>query len=175
MLSLSSTLSPSKRVALVGMMVAVLEAVKFSLSFLANVELVTLFLILFALCFGKETYFAVGIFVVMEGFIYGFGIWWIMYLYIWPSLVTVARIFRRKESMWFWVLVSTLYGLTFGFFCSIPYLFVGGLRTAVSWWIAGIPYDLIHGTSNAVLALVLFYPLRSILRKIAVRIGAVRD
>ena len=77
--------------------------------------------------------------------------------------------------MWFWVLVSTLYGLTFGFFCSIPYLFVGGLRTAVSWWIAGIPYDLIHGTSNAVLALVLFYPLRSILRKIAVRIGAVRD
>ena len=175
MLSLSSTLSPSKRVALVGMMVAVLEAVKFSLSFLANVELVTLFLILFALCFGKETYFAVGIFVVMEGFIYGFGIWWIMYLYIWPSLVTVARIFRRKESMWFWVLVSTLYGLTFGFFCSIPYLFVGGLRTAVSWWIAGIPYDLIHGTSNAVLAPVLFYPLRSILRKIAVRIGAVRD
>ena len=175
MLSLSSTLSPSKRVALVGMMVAVLEAVKFSLSFLANVELVTLFLILFAICFGRETYFAVGIFVVMEGFIYGFGIWWIMYLYIWPSLVTVARIFRRKESMWFWVLVSTLYGLTFGFFCSIPYLFVGGLRTAVSWWIAGIPYDLIHGTSNAVLAITLFIPLKRILGTIAERIGAVRD
>ena len=172
MLSLSSTLSPSKRVALVGMMVAVLEAVKFSLSFLANVELVTLFLILFALCFGKETYFAVGIFVVMEGFIYGFGIWWIMYLYIWPSLVTVARVFRRKESMWFWVLVSTLYGLTFGFFCSIPYLFVGGLRTAVSWWIAGIPYDLIHGTSNAILAITLFVPLKRILGSIAEKIGA---
>ena len=172
MLSLSSTLPPSKRVALVGIIVAVLEAVKFSLSFLANVELVTLFLILFTLCFGKETYFAVGIFVVMEGFIYGFGIWWVMYLYIWPSLVTVTRIFRRKESMWFWVLVSTLYGLTFGFFCSIPYLFVGGLRTAVSWWIAGIPYDLIHGTSNAVLAITLFIPLKRILGTIAERIGA---
>ena len=32
-----------------------------------------------------------------------------------------------------------------------------------TWWIAGIPFDLVHGISNLILALILFQPLRRIL------------
>lgn len=170
MLTPSNTLSPSKKAALVGMMIAVLEAGKFALSFLPNVEVVTLFLILFSLAFGREVWFAVAGFVLMEGILYGFGIWWVMYVYIWPSLVAVTKLFRKKGSHMFWAVLAAAYGLGFGFLCAIPYLFIGGLKTAVSWWIAGIPYDLIHAVSNFTLMLVLFRPLYKAMEKLASRL-----
>ena len=47
--------------------------------------------------------------------------------------------------------------------CAIPYLFVGGIRTAFAWWVAGIPFDIIHGISNFILMLILYKPLRKVL------------
>lgn len=47
--------------------------------------------------------------------------------------------------------------------CSIPYLLIGGIHTAVAWWVSGIPFDMIHGISNFVLMLVLYKPLRRVL------------
>ena len=70
----------------------------------------------------------------------------------------------------FWAILAAAYGLGFGFFCAIPYLFIGGLKTAVSWWIAGIPYDLIHAVSNFTLMLVLFRPLYKAMEKLASRL-----
>jgi energy-coupling factor transport system substrate-specific component len=46
-------------------------------------------------------------------------------------------------------------------FCAlyIPlYLITGGSTFAVSWWVSGIPYDIIHGATNFILCLVLFKP-----------------
>ena len=52
---------------------------------------------------------------------------------------------------------------------SIPYLFIGGIHTAVAWWVSGIPFDMIHGVSNFVLMLVLYKPLRRVLEHCVVR------
>jgi energy-coupling factor transport system substrate-specific component len=46
------------------------------------------------------------------------------------------------------------------------YLFTGGIGFAVSWWTAGIPYDLLHCAGNFVMALLLFVPLRKLLDKL---------
>lgn len=170
MLSRSNTLPPSKEAALVGMMIAILEVGKVALMFLPNIEVVTLFLIVFSVAFGRETWFAVAGFVLIEGILFGFGIWWVMYIYIWPSLVAIAKLFRKKGGLMFWAILAAAYGLTFGFFCSIPYLFMGGLKTAISWWIAGIPYDLIHGVSNFAITLVLFKPLYRVTEKLSSRL-----
>ena len=32
-----------------------------------------------------------------------------------------------------------------------------------AWWIAGIPFDLVHGISNLIIGLVLFRPAKRIL------------
>ena len=44
-------------------------------------------------------------------------------------------------------------------------LFSGGLEFAASWWVSGIPFDLMHCAGNFAMALLLFKPLRSLLEK----------
>lgn len=155
-----------REIAVIGMMTAALEAAKLAMSFLPNVELVTLLVILFTLFLGGRALLAVFAFVGVECLIWGLGLWTIMYLYIWPLLSVLVLLLRRHESALFWSIVSGLYGLLFGALCAIPYFFIGGVQTAAAWWIAGIPWDIVHGISNFVLCLVLFTPLRRVFLRI---------
>ena len=156
----------TKEIAYMGVMVATLEAAKFALSFLPNVELVTLFIILYTLFFGGKVIYVILAFILIEGCRYGFGLWWVMYLYVWPLLALFTHLLRKWESVMTYSILSAAFGLCFGALCSIPYFFIGGPTTAFTWWIAGIPYDLLHCASNFVLCLILFRPLRAILNKL---------
>ena len=89
-----------------------------------------------------------------------------MYLYIWPLLVLLTLLLRRKKSVWVFAVLSALFGLFFGALCALPYLFIGGVSMAFTWWIAGIPYDMLHCVSNFIFCLVLFRPLQSVLERI---------
>lgn len=157
-----------KNIALLGVMIAIIEVAKNVLAFLPNVELVSLLIILYALYFGKRVFLIVPAFVLIEGCIYGFGLWWIMYLYTWPLLAVLAMLFKKQESVWFWSILSGMFGLFYGALSAIQYLFLGGFQTAFSWWIAGIPFDIIHCVSNFVLCLILFKPLRNVMRRMTV-------
>lgn len=161
-------------IALIGMMIAILEVCKRMLDFLPNIELITFWIIMFTLFLGKKAIYGVLGFVLIEGMIFGFHVWWIMYLYLWPSLVLVALIFRKNESVILWAVISGIFGLLFGLAGSIPYIFIGavdggisgGLYMAFTWWIAGIPWDLIHGIVNFVIMLVLYKPVRAVMKKV---------
>lgn len=161
-----------KDITMAGIMVAVIEVCKAALSFLPNVELTTFWLVMFTLFFGGKIVLVVPVFILIEGAIYGFGLWWVMYLYLWPLLVLVAWFSRKQESVWYWSIVSGAFGLLFGFFCSIPYMVIGfvsggminGLTAGFTWWIAGIPFDLIHGIANFVLMRILYKPVRNVMR-----------
>ena len=153
----------AKDIALIGMMIATIEVAKLSLSFLPNVELVTLLLIVYTLFFGRRIIYVIVAFVLVEGCMYGFGTWWFMYLYTWPLLAVFTRVFRKQQSVWFWSIFSGIFGLFFGALCSLTYLVIGGPYMAFSWWVAGIPYDILHCVSNFVLCLILFRPLHAAL------------
>jgi len=154
-------------IAIMGVMLAILEAGKHALDFLPNVELVTLFFMLFTKHFGKKVYLVAIAFTLIETTIFGVHTWVIMYLYMWPMLITIVLYFRKKQfELFAYCMLAAVYGLFFGFFCSIPYYFIGGFATGFAWWIAGIPYDLIHCVANFVIALVLFKPLDMALTKI---------
>ncbi len=161
-------------IALIGMMIAILEVCKRMLDFLPNIELITFWIIMFTLFLGKKAIYGVLGFVLIEGMIFGFHVWWIMYLYLWPSLVLVALIFRKNESGILWAVISGIFGLLFGLAGSIPYIFIGavdggisgGLYMAFTWWIAGIPWDLIHGIVNFAIMLVLYKPVRAVMKKV---------
>ncbi len=153
-------------IVLIGIMVAALESGKLALSFLPNVEIVTLLIILYTLCFGKKVFYAIFTFVFLEGFLYGFGLWFIMYLYVWPLLALVTYLCRKKTGVLFYSLLSAFFGLSFGAFCAIPYIFISGFRGAFAWWVAGIPFDIVHCVSNFILMLILFKPLNNALRRL---------
>jgi energy-coupling factor transport system substrate-specific component len=155
-----------KDIALIGVMTATLEAGKMALSFLPNVEVVSLFIILYTLFFGRRTVYAIFTFVLIEGCLYGFGIWWIMYLYIWPLLSLLTWLFRKHAAPLPYALLSGTFGLFFGALCAIPYFIIGGWQMAFTWWIAGIPYDIIHCVANFLLCLILFQPLYRCLNQV---------
>lgn len=167
----SKTKITIKDICLIGIMVAVIEVCKAAMTFLPNIELTTFWLIMFTLFFGKKVAFVVPVFILLEGCMYGFGSWWVMYLYTWPLLVLVVWMFRKQESIWFWSILSAVFGLLFGLFCSLPYAVMGladggirsGMYAGFTWWVAGIPWDLVHGISNLVLMVVLYKPVRGIM------------
>ena len=154
-------------IAQVGIMVAVIEVSKLALSGMPNIELTSFWLIMFTLFFGWKIVVVVPVFILIEGAFYGVHIWWIMYLYIWPLLVFITWIFRKNSSAILWAIISGVFGLCFGALCSIPYFVIGmssggvaaGYRSAITWWIAGIPWDFIHCGGNFVIMLVLYHPI----------------
>lgn len=157
----------ARDVALVGMMVAMIEACKFCMAALPNLELTSFWVILFTLTFGRRVWFVIPVFTLLEGLVYGFGMWWFMYLYAWPALALVTWLMRDMDSPVGWATVSGIFGLLFGALCSIPYGVLGavdglgsGLRAAFAWWVAGIPFDLIHCAGNFALMLALYRPVR---------------
>lgn len=154
-----------KEIAMLGAMTAMLEVSVHMMASLPNVEPVTLLIILYTLFLGKKVVYILAAYLIFEGCWYGFGLWWFSYAYIWPSLALVTYIFRRQRSVWFWSIVSAAFGLMFGALCSVPYFFIGGPAAAFTWWVAGIPYDLIHCVSNAVLCMALFVPLNRALQQ----------
>ena len=163
-----------KDITLIGMMVAVIEVCKIALSFLPNIELVSFWIIMFTLFFRKRVALVLPVFVTIEGALYGFGMWWIAYLYIWPILAIITHIFRKNDSVWFWSILSGTFGLFFGMLSAVPYVFMGavggsimsGLKAGFAWWGSGIPWDVVHCIGNFCLMLALYRPVRNVLRKV---------
>lgn len=156
----------TKDIVLIGIMISVMEVVKLSLSFIAGVELVSLLFIIYTLYFREKMIYVLPAYYLIEGVLYGFTIWWLSYLYIWAMLVFIAYLFRKCQSVWFWSILSGTFGLLFGLLCTPIYLFTGGIGMAVSWWISGIPTDIVHGISNFILCLILFKPLSRVIKMI---------
>lgn len=151
---------------LLAFMAALMVASQVALAALPNIHIVALLIIITALCFSWRALFSVAIFVLLEGLIYGFGIWWISYIYIWALLVPVVILFRKNDSAIFWAVIAGLHGLFFGALTAIPYLFIGGWEMAVSYWVAGIPFDLVHCAGNFTVTLILIKPLTKLTKRL---------
>jgi len=148
-----------KELVFLALLGALMLATQVAMSALPNIHIVGVLIILTSLFFGWKALYSVIIFIILEGFIYGFGIWWFSYLYIWPLLVLICVVFKKNQSVLFWAVIAGIFGLFFGAMCAIPYFFIGGWTMAFSYWVSGIPFDLIHCGGNFVLTLVLLKPL----------------
>ena len=156
-----------KDIAVMGVMVATMTSFKYAMSLIPNVEPVSLLIILYTLFLGPKVIYAIVVFILVEGLIYGFGTWWVSYLYIWPLLSLLTHLFRKHTSPVFFSVLSGIFGLFFGALTAIPYLFIGGVAAAFNYFIAGIPYDLIHCVGNFVICLALFKPLNFTLNQLS--------
>ena len=148
-----------------GVLTALLFMGQVIMSFLPNLEIVSLLIILYTIFFGKKVFWMIYGFVFLEGFLYGFGMWWFQYLYIWSILAVVVLLLRNNTSALFWSIISGFFGLSFGALCTRPYLITGGPAAAFSYWVSGLGFDLTHCIGNVVLCLVLFKPLYALLQK----------
>ena len=141
-------------------------AAKYVMSFLPNIEPVSLMVMLFAVVFGKKWVYPVYLYVLMEILFYGISLWNINYLYVWAVLAVCAYALRDMESSLGWALLSGSFGLLFGALCGIVDVFVGGFSYAAAKWVSGIPFDIAHCAGNFIMALLLFQPLRGLREKL---------
>lgn len=156
----------AREVVTLGILSSLLIAVQVGLAFLPNIELVSFLVIIFTLVYRRKVIFILSVFILVEGIIYGFGLWWLNYLYIWAILAVITGLLRKMDSALGWALVSGLFGLFFGALCAIPYLFMGGWQLAFSYWVSGLIFDIAHCIGNFVLCLLLYRPVYSLLCKL---------
>jgi len=142
---------------------ALMFAVKMALSSLPNINLNALILILVTVFFGWKALYTVCVYVLLEGLMFGFGVWWVSYLIVWPLLVVLAMAVRKTASPLLWAVLAGLFGLAFGPMMYVIFFTVtGGWEGFLPMWIAGIPYDLVHAVSNFLTVLILFRPLEKV-------------
>lgn len=170
-----------RELCMLALSVALIEACKLAMYQLPNIELTTFWLIVFTRYFGKKMWLVVPVFTIIEGVVFGFGSWWAMYLIIWPLLVLVVSCLSRLDYALLWAGVSGVFGLLFGFLGtgvhfvlnahgnSLVAWLESGASAAFGWWVAGIPYDIIHGVANFVIMLVLYRPITSVMRMVLKR------
>ena len=78
--------------ALMGLFSAILLGVQLAFAFLPNIELVSLLIILYTRHLKYRALPVIYVFVLLEGLIFGFGIWWIIYLNIEFICITFYKI-----------------------------------------------------------------------------------
>ena len=159
-----------RELTLFAMLGALTFGAKVAMMALPNIEPVSLFVMLFAVTFGRKALYPIYVYVVLEFVLYGLNLWSINYLYIWAILALAAWLLRKMTNPLGWALLSGTFGLFFGMLCAPVYLFTGGPAFAVSWWISGIPYDLLHCAGNFFIALILFVPLRNLMGQLYAKI-----
>lgn len=160
-----------RELALFGVLGGLTFAAKVVMAPLPNIEPVSLLVMLYAVTFGRKALYPIYIYALLELALYGPGLWWVSYLYIWLILAGAAYALRGMDSLLGWALLSGAFGLLYGALCAPVYLFTGGWAFALSWWVNGIPFDLLHCGGNFALALALFRPLRRVLEGLYRRIG----
>ena len=138
---------------------ALMFAAKMAMAALPNIEPVSLLVLVYTAVFGKKALKPIFVYVLMEFLIWGLGLWNLNYLYVWLILFLLALAFRRMQSPWGWAILSGAFGLGFGLLCAPVYCITGGWAFGLSWWISGIPYDVLHCAGNFCLALALYRPL----------------
>ncbi len=153
----------------VAVMSALLTALKFALSFIPNVEVVTLLIMVYAAVFGAAYALpAVLVFCAVEVAVYGAGSWVVLYFLYWPLLAVVScLIFARRRSVIAAVLTAAVMSVLFGVLsacCDTLFVAAGfsGLDLAAYWtayYVRGLYFDLVHIASNFIVVAVLFVPL----------------
>lgn len=155
-------------ITLIAILSASITASKLALSFIPNVELVTLLFMIYAVVFGvRKSLFVSIIFTTTEIFIYGFSTWLLVYFFIWPMLILITSLIKNKvTSEYGYAVLAGIFGYIFGIFFAISESFFYGLAYGWTYWIKGIPFDLIHGTSNFIIVLMLYKPIKNLLMQL---------
>ena len=155
--------------AIFGVLGALMFASKMLLEFLPNVHLIGVFVIAITVVYRKKALYPIYTFVLLTGLYGGFAPWWVAYLYVWTVLWGVVMLLPKnmpqKVQIPVYMTICGLHGLLFGtLFAPVQALFYGlNFNATITWIIAGLPWDLIHGVSNFLCA-VLVLPIIKALR-----------
>ena len=159
-----------KETVIFGMLGALMFASKKIMEFMPNIHLIGVFIIAITVVYQKKALYPIYTYVFLDGLFSGFSMWWIPYLYIWTVLWGVTMLLpknmQNKAKPFVYMGICALHGFSFGVLFAPAQAILFGLnfKATITWIIAGLPFDLIHGVSNLFCGL-LVCPIISVLKK----------
>lgn len=160
---------PLIEVILFGLFPALMVGAQWALAALPNIHLTGVFIVILTRLYRAKALFPIGVYILLEGLIQGFSLWWVPYLYVWPILWGMAMLIPKnipdKWGMILYPLVCSLHGFLYGTLWAFSQPFLMDLPwESLGIYIAnGIPFDVTHGIGNLVLG-TLVLPLCKALR-----------
>ncbi|WP_342276997.1 hypothetical protein [Spiroplasma endosymbiont of Nebria brevicollis] len=87
-----------------------------------------------------------------------------LYFSAWPILVLIICMFRGiiKKYWWTFIIITSLWGFCFGTLDSFLHLLMFGKASFYFYWIAGLPFDAVHGVGNFMFSVFLYKPVMAI-------------
>lgn len=159
-----------KEIAVFAMLGALMCISKFVMEPLPNMHLLGVFTVAYTVAYRQKALYPIYIFVFLTGALWGFGLWWIPYLYIWTVLWGITMLLPKnmpkKLAPIVYIVVCGLHGFLYGviFAPSQALLFGLDFKGMIAWIVSGFPFDIIHGISNLCLG-VLIVPIAVVLKK----------
>ncbi|WP_253301674.1 hypothetical protein [Spiroplasma endosymbiont of Phyllotreta cruciferae] len=134
---------------------------KIAFAFLPNIEFVTFILMFSIIFFIIEVGFGIiNVFCALNMVYFGVADWSIMYFIIF-NLYGVIMFLCKPLVYWGWwiiIIICGLMGYLFGILYAIQVTILYDRSVGLAYWIKGLTFDAIHGTSNIVICAV-FYPI----------------
>ena len=159
----------TKEIAIFAMLGAVMYASKIIMEFAPNIHLLGTFTIAYTIVYRKKALDPIYTYVIINGIFSGFAAWWLPYLYLWAVLwgcvMLLPKHIPKKVQPLVYMSVCAAHGFLFGtLYAPVQALLYGmNLKGMISWIIAGLPWDMLHGISNFFCG-ILILPIASVLR-----------
>ena len=159
-------MSKTKQYTLIALLSAILVISKELFAFLPNIEFVSFFLLIYTQLLPLNIVISISIiFCFIQVILYGFGLWTPVYFVLWPSFTFLSyKLKKQLNNENKAAIYNALFGLTFGFFNSIPY-FLMDFPFGWAGFLRGIPYDLIHCIGNYIVVIALYEKTKVLLKK----------
>ena len=160
----------TNRLAVFGLMGALMYAARQAMAALPNIHLTGVFIVVLTVVYGKLALYPLYTFILLEGLLAGFNTWWLPYLYIWTILwgavMLLPKHMKPRTATVVYALVCAAYGFLYGILYAPAQALISGLtwEGMLMWIAAGFTFDLIHGVSNLVCGLMIV-PLVNVVQK----------
>ena len=138
---------------------------------LPNIHLLGVFVVAYTVVYRKKALYPIYVYVFINGLFSGFATWWLPYLYIWTVLWAVVMLLPQnmpaKIRPFVYMIVCALHGFSFGTLYAPAQALLFGLnfQQTISWIVAGLPFDFVHGVSNFFCG-ILIVPVIKILKQL---------
>lgn len=160
-----------RETAVFAMLGALMYASKIIMEVVPNVHLLGAFVVAYTVVYRKKALYPIYVFIFLTGLMNGFSTWWLPYLYLWAVLWGATMLLPQNvPEKWrplLYMAVSAAHGYLYGTLYAPAQVVLFGLDFdgMITWIIAGLPWDFVHGTSNFLCG-VIIYPLVKLLQRI---------
>ena len=143
-----------KEKAVFGVLGALMYVSKIIMEIAPNIHLLGVFTIAITVVYRKKALYPIYTYVLLNGMLSGFAMWWIPYLYVWTILWGVTMLLPQKipkaVKPVVYMIVNACHGFLFGTLYAPAQALMFGLSFdgMIAWIIAGLPWDFVHGVSN---------------------------